>query len=173
MKIIYWKNLYFLGYENYWISSNGRVYSCNNNAIKRYTIVDGYRRIGLRKNNIEKKYLIHRLVALAFVKNTKPNEYNIVDHIDRNRENNDKDNLRWVNNKINVNNVSEESKLNKIKVLKEIKSKKVYQYNKEGNLIKEWNSAMDAERKGFNHTCISDCCNGKRKTHKGFIWSFV
>ena len=34
-------------------------------------------------------------------------------------------------------------------------------------------SGMDAELAGFAHSAISACCNGKRKTHKGYIWRFV
>jgi len=34
-------------------------------------------------------------------------------------------------------------------------------------------SAKDAERAGFSRHCISKCCNGKNKTHKGYIWRLV
>ena len=39
------------------------------------------------------KYYVHRLVAEAFIEN--PNNLSDVDHIDRNKENNYVDNLRW------------------------------------------------------------------------------
>ena len=39
------------------------------------------------------KYYVHRLVAEAFIEN--PNNLSDVDHIDRNKENNHADNLRW------------------------------------------------------------------------------
>ena len=26
---------------------------------------------------------------------------------------------------------------------------------------------------GFQPSCVSCCCNGKRKTHAGFTWEFV
>ena len=28
----------------------------------------------------------------------------------------------------------------------------------------------ECEKEGFNHSCISNVCSGKRKSHKGFIW---
>lgn len=40
-----------------------------------------------------------------------------------------------------------------------------------GDVIRHWKSASEAEDVcGFLHSKISDCCNGKRKTHGGFIW---
>jgi len=34
-------------------------------------------------------------------------------------------------------------------------------------------SACSADGLGFNHRHVSECCNGKRKTHKGYIWRHV
>ena len=51
-------------------------------------------------------------------------------------------------------------------------SKQVAQYTLDGELNKVWNSAMEAERNGYNQGHISECCQGKRKTHKGFIWKY-
>ena len=44
-------------------------------------------------NGKRKGELIHRLVALHFVDN--PNNYTEVDHLDRDKENNNAENLRW------------------------------------------------------------------------------
>ena len=50
-------------------------------------------------------------------------------------------------------------------------SKKTYQYDLEGNLIRVWNSVKEAsEELKIGTSGISDCCNGKRKTNHGFIW---
>lgn len=54
---------------------------------------------------------------------------------------------------------------------KKTTSKTVYQYDKDYNLIKIWYSAAEAGRNGFSSGHISACCLGKRKFHKGFIWS--
>ena len=50
--------------------------------------------------------------------------------------------------------------------------KKVYQYTLDGELIKIWNSTMDCKRAGFSQGIISECCNGKRKYHKNYIWKY-
>lgn len=56
-----------------------------------------------------KKYYIHKLVALCFLPSPTDNNCQI-DHIDRNRLNNHASNLRWVSNKVNINNRNLESK---------------------------------------------------------------
>jgi len=51
---------------------------------------------------------------------------------------------------------------------------KIDQYDKQGNFIKTFNSAMDAARsigKSTNATIIS-CCKGKKKSYFGFIWKY-
>lgn len=52
------------------------------------------------------------------------------------------------------------------------KSKNVCQYTLDGVLVKEWPSAAEAERNGFNKSCIHDCLIGRQKKHKGFKWKF-
>ena len=51
-------------------------------------------------------HLKHRVVALQFVENRKPGEYNIVDHKDHNKTNNHIWNLRWTNQRKNCKNKS-------------------------------------------------------------------
>lgn len=49
----------------------------------------------------------------------------------------------------------------------------IEQYDKNGNLIATYASAMQAERAiGGDNGHILAVCRGKRKTHKGFIWKF-
>ena len=51
-------------------------------------------------------HLKHRVIALQFVENEKPGEYNIVDHIDHDKTNNHIWNLRWTNQSLNCKNKS-------------------------------------------------------------------
>jgi hypothetical protein len=92
------------GYEeHYSINRNGEVYSNSHKRIlKPYNNSDGYINIGLCINSIQKKLSIHRLVALQFIPN--PNNYPVIDHIDRNKHNNSLDNLRWTTRSINSRN---------------------------------------------------------------------
>ena len=53
-------------------------------------------------------------------------------------------------------------------------SKKVVQYDKNGNYIKTFSSYTEAENAmGNTQRHICDCANGKRKSAYGFIWKWV
>lgn len=59
----------------------------------------GYCEIMLFKNNVGKRFKIHRLVATEFLNN--PHDKPEVNHIDGNKSNNCVDNLEWVTSKEN------------------------------------------------------------------------
>ena len=84
------------GYENYTISTWGRVYNIKKGQFLIPEIHDkGYLRVDLYDNSGQRKHAkIHRLVAKAFVSNpmNKPH----VNHIDGNNQNNSFTNLEWV-----------------------------------------------------------------------------
>ena len=53
-------------------------------------------------------------------------------------------------------------------------SKKILQFTKSGEFIKEWSSLNEAERElGIAHSGISGCCNGKLKSAGGYVWEYV
>ena len=52
------------------------------------------------------------------------------------------------------------------------KSTKIAQYTLDGELVKIWDGSKEAERNGFNHNCINNCCKNKQMKHKGFIWKY-
>ena len=51
--------------------------------------------------------------------------------------------------------------------------KKVNQYTTDFEFIRTWDKIIEAEKFGFHHSCVSDCCRGKRKTAYGFIWRYA
>lgn len=98
-------------YENlYWVSNFGRVKSKirkgGGGLMKQNLGKNGYFTVTLRNKGEDKRCLVSRLVAESFVYN--PNNFTIVDHIDRNRTNNVYTNLRWVNDQQNC--LNKESK---------------------------------------------------------------
>lgn len=101
------------GFENlYKINRKGEVWSeWYKKLMTPQTSEDGYLWVKLRRavgveNNIlkreEKKGYIHRLLALQFIEN--PDNLPQIDHIDRNKLNNDLANLRWCSQHTNRNN---------------------------------------------------------------------
>lgn len=96
-----WKDIH--GYEGYYqVSSLGRVKSFqkwkrakrpDELILKHYVNNRGYHQVTLYKGKERHKYLVHRLVAEAFL----PNEKNLpqVNHIDENIDNNAANNLEW------------------------------------------------------------------------------
>lgn len=93
---------------DYIISSDGHVYSTKNvgrgkyhKEIKQRENCDGYMDVTVGPNFARTTRKVHRLVALAFLP-PPPNDSYEVDHKDRNRKNNNVDNLQWVTHKENV-----------------------------------------------------------------------
>jgi hypothetical protein len=99
------KTIFLNGEEtNYEISSDGHVYNKKTKRELKGTMArNEYHSVQLTVNGKPKTLMVHRLVAEAFCEN--PNNYNIVDHIDRNKTNNDYINLRWVTQKENASNI--------------------------------------------------------------------
>lgn len=91
------------GYEeSYQISNQGRIFTkrrLDGNRIiygrELHPIItsDGYLKVDLTKNSETKKFYVHRLVAMQFIKN--PDNLPQVNHIDGNKFNNTVSNLEW------------------------------------------------------------------------------
>lgn len=89
-----WKDI--KGYPNYQISNLGNVWSVKRQRkLNPFINNRGYKAINIIAANGKRKgELIHRLVALAFIDN--PEGKPEVNHIDKNKENNNVENLEWV-----------------------------------------------------------------------------
>ena len=81
-------------YPNYLIYPDGRVWSQKRKRYLLYDTSSGYHRVSISNNSTLKRFLVHRLVAIHYIPN--PHDYPQVDHIDRDKTNNDVSNLRWV-----------------------------------------------------------------------------
>ena len=160
-----WKDM--KGFESkYKISSNGNCYSYFLNRNLKPTIdTNGYLLYKLSKDGKQYTIRVHRLVALHFI----DNPYNLpqVNHKDEDKTNNNVNNLEWCDAKYNINYGTCIERMKKHQ-----HSKPVLQYTLDGQFVKEWESLAEAHRNGFHRSHIIDCCRGKLKTHKGFIWKY-
>ena len=138
-------------YDGYFITSCGRVWSYHSNRFLTLTPdKDGYLRVCLGENYRLKG--IHRLVAETYLDN--PENYDTVDHIDFNKENNCVNNLRWLSR-------SENSKRKQRKV-RCIETGETY------------SSISEAARHyGKSRECLSNHINGKQNTWLGRHWEVI
>jgi hypothetical protein len=132
-------------------------------------IYAGYKCVPLCKNGKQKWHKVHRLVATAFI----PNEKNLpcVNHKDENKLNNSANNLEWCDYLYN-NSYGNNAPL---KRMKEAITKRVCMYDTNGNLVAEFESAAEAQRRtGIKQSNISHCCLGRPyfRTAGGYVWKF-
>lgn len=170
-----WKDV--PGYEElYQVSNLGRVKSmpktyliCNRANYSKQThilkqqLCKGYYAVEFNHKGKSKKFLVHRLVAMAFI--TNPDNLPQINHKDENPKNNCVDNLEWCTRKYNL------SYGTRQKRIAQNKKRKIFQYSIDGKLVAEYDGAIDAERHtGILRQNIGKVILGKRHTAGGFIW---
>lgn len=168
-----WKDI--LGYEGYYQASNlgnikslDRVFIQKNGiqTTKRGKILSpkndrGYLRVGLVKNKKRTMLGVHRLVALAFIKN--PFNKEQVHHIDKDKSNN----LMWVS-------CTENNNLGTKLIRSSIKQgTPVKRVNKQTGSEKYYNSLSEAGRDGFSRTSVTNACRRNNNLYNGFLWYFT
>ena len=130
---------------------------------------NGYMVVSLSKNKKTKPCKVHRLVAETFLPN--PENLPEVNHKDENKTNNRVENLEWKTHRGNCNHGTRNERIFE-KTTNGKCSKKVLQFSKSGEFIREWPSVMECSRNGYDFRNVSACCLGKRKTAYGFRWEY-
>lgn len=173
------------GYESLYEISNfgivksiGRKYRWNNNIyilkkpifpkLKRNRT--GHLQVVLSKDGHSKMFLVHRLVAFAFIPN--PQNLPIINHIDENPSNNSVDNLEWCTRKYNCNYGNARVHNSKTHINNINLSAPVICL-KNGCVVAEYPSMWEAQRQtGALQQNIMKCCQGLRHTAAGFSWQY-
>jgi len=134
---------------------------------------NGYINLSLYKAGVPVKYKsLHRLVAELFIPN--PEHKPIIDHIDRNRQNNAVSNLRWCTlkeNMLNPNTVEHCRKLGE-SIDRSYRNHPIVAF-KDNRLVKRYQSINDAVQDGFISCSVSQACSGKLKTYRGLRWMYL
>lgn len=133
--------------------------------------------VQLSKCGTVRYFLIHRLVALAFIPN--PEGRSKINHIDENPLNNCVSNLEWCNHLYNVrcyiNNHPDlfqkrkrTPKYGKRLILQ------IEQISPDGTVKRVWNNSREIYvSTGMSDWSISECCRGNRKTAYGYKWRYA
>jgi hypothetical protein len=165
-------------FENYRINKDGVVVNKFGKELKPGKIPStGYLHVSLSNGDIKgKHYYIHHLMWITFMGEI-PEGMNVC-HKDGDAENNKLENLHLLTHKENLNKPETIERFKRSQQLyprtRNGKKKKiVYQFDLDGNFIREWEGVKTTEEEGFSSACVSLCCSGKYKQHKGYIWSYT
>lgn len=178
-----WKDI--VNYEGlYQISNYGRVKSIPRGR-RLYVVIltiltdkYGYTKVALTRDRKSTQFTIHRLLSTAFIPN--PENKPCVNHINGIKNDNRIENLEWCTYSENI--------LHAFRVLKRRSpnggrgkigalsknSKPILQMDKDGNPIRSFAGASEAQRlTGMLSTFISSCANKKCKTAYGYKWEYI
>jgi hypothetical protein len=165
-----WKDV--VGYENFYSVSNyGRIWSKRRDKeISVSTNNCGYKQFIASDGNNTKCVLVHRAVAMAFLKNIE--NLPVINHKDENPSNNIVDNLEWCT-------ISYNAYYNNVRSRKNKYKKTVYQYSMTGDLIEVFESTNEASKTlSISNGDLCQCCNGsvangkKSYTLHNFVFSY-
>lgn len=152
------------GYENYLIDEEGNIYNTNTNKYLKGFEKDGYKYCGLFANKSKRNYLVHRLVAQAFIPN--PDNLPYVNHIDGNKLNNNANNLEWVTQSQNIQHAHDNN------LIKKQGKKEYYKEDLDGE---EWKKMLNTDysvsscgriRNDTSNVLLKSC-------HKGLAYNQV
>ena len=169
------------GYEDlYEVSNLGRVKSLDRygphnkggrrvikgRVLKPWKQRNGYEYVSISRDGCLRCFSVHRLVAQAFVENSDPEHFTIINHKDEDKTNNVWTNLEWCDYAFNNSYGTRTAKAS------EKRSKPVCGYTNQAEVVIRFKSATEAERYGFNQGAIAACCRGREKCHRNLFWCY-
>ena len=177
-------------YDKYQVSNLGRMVNLNYRRTGKAKLMEPYEKgrkylqVYLSKNGKKDWIYVHQLVAETFLPNplNKPcinhkiegdegKKINMVIFNEDGTVDEERSTIEWATYEENNNYGTVRERISDAQTNGKT-SKPVLQLSLTGELIREYPSVKEAERNGFNHCNICQCCNGKQKTHKGFRWEY-
>ncbi len=147
-------------HRSYTVDETGRIRNKWGRVLKPQTDKYGYRYLVFRGDGVRRKYMIHRLVAQAFIPN--PNNLPQVNHINGIKHDNRVQNLEWVTD--SENQTHSRYALGNVTGFPDTPVTCV-------ETGATYLSTRDAWRAtGINYCHISECTRGKRGTAGGYHW---
>lgn len=169
-KLIEWRDTYIYG-EQYQVSNTGIVRNkITGHILKPQSDKKGYLRVTLSRKNVQVTLKVHRVVAIAFIENSK--NLPQVNHKDGNKENNSVDNLEWISNYDNMQHAKKHGLTNHVENAGR-KRRPVAGISNSGETI-EFN--LLAEAAETCHVSRSNLCSalkGKRNMCGGYKWKYI
>lgn len=160
------------GYEGlYEVSNLGRVKSlwfCNEKILKSQKRKDGYLQVFLCRNGKIKNFLVHRLVATAFIQN--PEGFKQVNHRDEDKTNNIVSNLEFCDAKYNINFGSRTERTSK--------AVEASRFSDFSEICLRFASTAEAGRNGYDQGGVAACCRGcfnreGNNKYRGLYWRYA
>ena len=154
----------------YQVSNTGLVKTTKTGRILTPTVSrHGYERVCLFKMDRERRYRVHRLVAMAFIPN--PDNLPQVNHIDGNKRNNNVSNLEWVTNEENMHHAKECGLRAGHERFCESKKKRVIATKIDSGEKFVFDSIL-AARKTIGTCHVQEVLKGQRQQAKGYTFAY-
>ena len=168
-------------FPDYEVSDGGLVYSHKSHKeLRQSRQPNGYMSVELFNAKGSRRFLVHRLVALAFIPNV--NELPQVNHINEDKIDNRVENLEWVTARQNIlhgtvrarrkahTDYSTEARKENARQA----SRRMWKRTVNLTTGEVFQNAMEAARHyNISHSHICECCNQQRKSAGGYRWAFV
>lgn len=175
-------------WERYMVSSYGRIvaldlpYKCGSYLARRKPKLlrlntnkgnPPYYVISLSNGNkCSRGFVVHRLVAKAFIPN--PDNLPYINHKDENSLNNHVDNLEWCTQQYNCNYGTHNARMAKTLSETAYQKRKVVQLTLDNEFVKAFDSIKDAaDTNNIHRASISICCRKPNRTGKGYRWMYL
>lgn len=160
---------------NYMVSNDGRIRRRGRDNDLYVGDSKGYLFANLYKDGARSTKRVHRLVAETFIPN--PENKPEVNHIDGDKHNNNVDNLEWVTKEENCRHAWDNGFVKPSYSMLGKKNPNGGRKGKPFRIVETgevFRTLKDCEEKiDGNNRHISECLNGKQKTHRGYHFEYI